>query len=383
MTDVLIIGDTFRSPELRHEIPLGVPDPFVYLERDGARHVYVGSMEVPRIRGIAPDITVHPLEEIGIDELYAQDLDWLEIRHEWAARGVVHAGLTSAVVPNTFPSGYLDRIRREGVELTVDQPAFDARRRVKAGAELDGIRRAQRAAEAGLSAAVALLQQAENGDGVLWLDGEPLTVERVKAAMRQVFAEHGCTAEDFVVAPGPQGAAGHEMGHGPIRFGDPIVFDLWPRDDASSCFADMTRTFVVGPVSEQVREWHTVTKAALDAATALIRAGVDCRTVFDAACEVYEAAGYPTQRTKTAGEVLDRGFFHGLGHGVGLEVHEGPYMGLLPGGPLVAGDVVTVEPGCYDPAVGGVRLEDLVLVTDDGCEVLTRFPYDLEVGEPA
>ena len=145
----------------------------------------------------------------------------------------------------------------------------------------------------------------------------------------------------------------------------------------------MTRTIVAGPVSDQVREWHTLTKAALDAATALIRAGVDCRSVFDAACEVYEAAGYPTQRTKTAGEVLDRGFFHGLGHGVGLEVHEGPYMGLLPGGPLVAGDVVTLEPGCYDPAIGGVRLEDLVLVTDNGCEVLTRFPYDLEVEKHA
>ena len=122
---------------------------------------------------------------------------------------------------------------------------------------------------------------------------------------------------------------------------------------------------------------------ALDASTVLIRAGADCRSIFDAACEVYEAAGYPTQRTKTAGEVLDRGFFHGLGHGVGLEVHEGPSMGLSASGELVAGDIVTIEPGCYDPAIGGVRLEDLVLVTDDGCEVLTRFPYDLEAEKQA
>jgi len=378
MTDVLIIGDTFRSPELRHEVPLGVPDPFVYLERDGARHVYVGSMEVDRIRGARGDLTVHPLEEVGIDELYAQDLGWLEIRLEWAARACAHAGLTRAAVPQTFPAGHLDRLRRAGIELTVDQALFDERRRIKAGPELDGIRRAQLAAEAGLTTGVALMRQAENGDGVLWLDGEPLTVERIKAAMRLVFAEHGCSAEEFIVAPGPQGAVGHEMGHGPIRFGEPVMFDLWPRDDASSCFADMTRTIVVGPVSDEVAGWHRVTKEALGAATALIRAGVDCRSVFDAACEVYEAAGYDTQRTKTAGEVLRHGFFHGLGHGVGLEVHEGPYMGLLPGGELVAGDVVTIEPGCYDPAVGGVRLEDLVLVTDDGCEVLTRFPYDLE-----
>ena len=379
MTDVLIIGDTFRVPEMRHEIPLGVPDPFVYLERDGARHVYVGSMEVDRIRGASSGVTVHPLEEIGIDELYAQGLSYLEIKLEWAARACVHAGLTRAVVPHTFPGGHLDRIRREGVELTVDQDVFDARRRMKAGAELEGIRRAQRAAEAGLATGVALMREAENGDGVLWLGGEPLTVERVKAAMRRTFAEHGCSAEEFIVAPGPQGAAGHEMGHGPIRHGDPVVFDLWPRDDASSCFADMTRTIVAGPVAPEVAEWQRLTKDALDAATALIRAGAECRSVFDAACDVYEAAGYPTQRTKADGEVLRHGFFHGLGHGVGLEVHEGPYMGIVPGGTLVAGDVVTVEPGLYDPAIGGVRLEDLVLVTEDGCEVLTRFSYDLEI----
>jgi Xaa-Pro aminopeptidase len=379
VSDVLIIGDTFRSPELRHEVPLGVPDPFVYLERDGSRHVYVGSMEADRIRGAAPDATVHPLEEIGIDELYAQGLAYRELRLEWVTRACLHAGLAHAVVPATFPAAHLDRIRQAGVELTVDQAVFDERRRHKIGAELEGIRRAQRAAEAGLAAGIALLRASENRGGTLWLDGETLTVERVKAAMRRVFAEHGCSAEEFIVAPGPQGAAGHEMGHGPIGYGEPVVFDLWPRDDASFSFADMTRTVAVGPVADEVREWHRLTRHALEATTALIRPGVDCQSVFAAACDLYEAAGYPTQRTKAAGEVLRHGFFHGLGHGVGLEVHEGPYMGLLPDGALRAGDVVTLEPGLYDPAVGGVRLEDLVLVTDDGCEVLTRFPYDLEV----
>lgn len=378
MPDVVIIGDTFRSPELRNEIPLAVPDPFVYLERGGARHVYVGSMEAPRIRGLGLDLTVHTLEEIGIDELRAQGFGYYELALEWVARSCTHAGLTSAVVPHTFPAGHLDRIRQEGIELTVDQPTFDARRRVKSPPQLEGIRRAQRAAEAGLTTGIALLRSASNNDGTLWLDGKALTVERVKQAMGITFAEHGCTAEEFVVAPGPQGAAGHDMGHGPIPYGVPVVFDLWPRDDTSACFADMTRTVVAGPASDQVREWHRVTREALAAATAFVRAGVECRDVFDMVCDVYEAAGYPTQRTKTAGQVLNSGFFHGLGHGVGLEAHEGPFMGLLPAGPLLAGDVITLEPGAYDPAIGGVRLEDLVLVTADGCEVLTDFPYDLE-----
>ncbi|MEO5634452.1 Xaa-Pro peptidase family protein [Gaiella sp.] len=379
MTDVLIIGDTFRSPELRNEIPLAVPDPFVYLEHDGHKHVYVGSMEAARIRGLGLELTVHTLEEIGIDELRAQGFGYYELSREWVARSCLHVGLTSAVVPHTFPAGHLDRIRQEGIVLSVDQPTFDARRRVKSAPQLEGIRRAQRAAEAGLTTGIALLRSASNNDGTLWLDGKALTVERVKRAMGVTFAENGCTAEEFVVAPGPQGAAGHDMGHGPIPFGVPVVFDLWPRDDASSCFADMTRTIVVGPASDQVREWHRVTREALAVATAFVRAGVECRDVFDVVCDVYEAAGYPTQRTKEAGQVLNSGFFHGLGHGVGLEVHEGPSIGLLAAGPLLAGDVITLEPGAYDPAIGGVRLEDIVLVTEDGCELLTDFPYDLEV----
>lgn len=379
MADVLIIGDTIRSPELRHEVPLPVPDPFVYLERDGVRHVFASSMEVDRIKGLGLAIDVHPFEEVGVDELYAQALSRHEFRLECVSRACSLVGLVSATVPHTFPAGHLERLGADGLELTVDQSVFDARRRTKSAAELAGVRRAQLAAEAGMATGVTLLREAENGDGVLWLDGEPLTVERIKAAMRQVFAQHAVTAEDFIVAPGPQGASGHDMGSGPIRFGEPVVFDLWPRDDASSCFADMTRTFVVGPVSDQVASWHQVTRAALEASTSAVRAGVECRAVFDAACDVVEAAGYPTQRTKAPDEVLRHGFFHGLGHGVGLEVHEAPSLGRLPDGVLLAGDLITLEPGVYDPAIGGVRLEDLVLVTEDGCEVLTRFPYELEI----
>jgi Xaa-Pro aminopeptidase len=140
----------------------------------------------------------------------------------------------------------------------------------------------------------------------------------------------------------------------------------------------MTRTFVVGDVPDEVREWHRLCKEALDAAVAEIRAGADTRAVFDVTCDIFEAAGEPTQRTKTPGETLGDGFFHGLGHGVGLEVHEAPGMGQLSRKKLVAGDVVTVEPGLYRAGYGGVRLEDIVLVTENGAEVVTDYPYDLE-----
>jgi Xaa-Pro aminopeptidase len=200
----------------------------------------------------------------------------------------------------------------------------------------------------------------------------------VKAAMAQTFAAHGATAEEFIVAPGPQGAVGHDMGSGPIGAGVPIVVDIWPRDNESFIYCDMTRTFVVGDVPEQVREWHRLCKEALDRAISEIRDGADGRRIFDATCDIFEAAGEPTQRTKTSGKPLADGFFHGLGHGVGLEVHEEPGLGLASKLPLKAGDVVTVEPGCYRQGYGGVRLEDLVLVTAAGAENLTQYPYELE-----
>ena len=177
------------------------------------------------------------------------------------------------------------------------------------------------------------------------LDGKQLTVERVKAEMNVTFAAHGTTADDFIVAPGAQGAVGHHMGSGPIQPGVPIVVDIWPRDNASFVYSDMTRTFVVGDVPDDVREWHRLCKEALDRAIAEIRAGVEGAPIFDGTCEIFEAAGEPTQRTKTAGRAAQRRLLprarprrrprgaRAAGHGPLAEKK------------LVAGDVVTVEPG--------------------------------------
>ncbi len=377
MPDVLMYADTFRSPELRHEVPLGIPDPFLYAERDGVKHIQISSMEVPRLAALGL-FELHPGEEYGVDELIAAGLSYPEIRAELVLRAVKSIGVTNAVVPETFPLWLADRLRSDGVELTADGDFFDARRRVKTAAELAGMRRAQRAAEAGMDTVRDLLRRATaNGDG-LQLDGEPLTVERVKSAMSQTFAAHGTTAEEFIVAPGAQGAVGHDMGSGPIQAGVPIVVDIWPRDNESFIFCDMTRTFVVGDVPDDVREWHRLCKEALDRAISEIKDGADGRAIFDGTCEIFEGAGEPTQRTKEPGKPLANGFFHGLGHGVGLEVHEEPGMGLASKRPLMAGDVITVEPGCYRQGYGGVRLEDLVLVTAGGAENLTQYPYDLE-----
>jgi Xaa-Pro aminopeptidase len=374
---VLIYGDSFRSADLRHAVPLGVPDPFLYAEQNGSRHVFASAMEAARLRQLGLfDVHVH--EEFGIDELIRSGLHRREIVAQLALRGVQSLGSRSFTVPDEFPVWLADRLRADGVELEVDQELFNDRRRAKTESQLAGMRRAQRAAEAAMDKCRELLQRSEISGDDLLLDGEALTVEGVKAEMNIVFAAHDTTADEYIVAPGAQGAVGHDMGAGPIRPSSPLVVDIFPRDNGSGVYTDMTRTFVVGDVPDRVREWHRLVKEALDRAISEIRPGADTRSIFDGTCEIFEAAGEPTQRTKTPGEPLVDGFFHGLGHGVGLEVHEQPGLGPTSDEQLVAGDVVTIEPGLYRAGYGGVRLEDIVLVTDDGAENLTQYPYDLE-----
>jgi len=374
---VLIYGDSFRSPDMRHAVPLGVPDPFLYAEQNGSRHVFVSSMEATRLRELGL-FDVHPREELGFDELVASGIGPSEVKAQLALRAVGSLRLKRASVPGAFPVWLADRLRADGVELDVDQGLFDDRRRAKTEAQVAGLRRAQRAAEAAMDACRELLRRAEIRGDELLLDGEQLTVERVKADMSVAFAAHDTTADEYIVAPGAQGAVGHDMGSGPIRPNSPLVVDIFPRDNASAIYTDMTRTFVVGEVTDEVREWHRLCKEALDRANAEIRPGVAGRAVFDGTCDIFEAAGELTLRTKQPGEPLADGFFHNLGHGVGLEVHEEPGLGLQGDKKLVAGDVVTVEPGLYRAGYGGVRLEDIVLVTENGAEVVTDYPYDLE-----
>ncbi|HET6547379.1 MAG TPA: M24 family metallopeptidase [Solirubrobacter sp.] len=363
----MIYGAPELSATLFHEVPLGIGDPFLYLENDGRRATTVSVLEADRVSALGLEV-LEPAT-LGRDDLIAAGLDTLAIDAEIALRAARALGIAAATVPPEFPLFVADHLRAEGLELTIDDGLFAARRRVKTATELDGIRRAQRAADAAMGTAAALIRELRPG----------LTSEEVRAAMQSVAEEHGCElSDDAIVSHGPQSASGHESGSGEIGRGEPVVVDIWPRDKASRCYADMTRTFVGGGVEPpaELAEFWRLTRDALDRVYADLRAGANGRALFERSCEPYIEAGQPTQLTKQPGEVLEDGYFHGLGHGVGLEVHERPHMGRI-GDDLVEGDVVTVEPGCYRRGFGGCRLEDLVVVTADGCEVLTDFPYDL------
>jgi Xaa-Pro aminopeptidase len=377
VTDVLVYADSIRSPEMRHEVPLPVPDPFLYAERNGERHVVVSSFEVDRVKEVAPELDTIAPEKFGLDELYAQGLNRDEIELEIVLRAAQQFGITNAAVPKTFPLEMADHLRANGIEVKADRELFVSRRRVKNEAELAGIQRAQRAAEAAMTAAREVLRAAAPNNGNLVVDGETLTCERLKLVVEKVFTEHGVFADEFIVSHGAQTAVGHDMGSGPIAPNEPICFDLFPRDRESGCYADMTRTFVVGEPSEELQEFHRLCKEALERSVAAVKPGVAGSELHKISCDVFEEHGYPTLLSKQPGEVLKDGFYHSLGHGVGLEVHEQPNLGRGPG-ELVAGDVIAVEPGLYRNGYGGCRLEDLVRVTEAGGETLTDFPYDLK-----
>ena len=378
MPDVLIYSDSIRDPTLRHQVPLAIGDPFLYGERNGTKHVLISAMEQARM-GHLEGLTLHAPEEYGQDELVATGLSREEVTLEVALRAVRAWGIEDATVPPTFPLELADHLRANGIDVSTDRDGFRDRRRAKNEHELAGIRRAQKAADAAMGAAAAMIGAATVEDGRAMLDGEPLTSERLKRRILDVFADHDCTAEEFIVSHGPQSAIGHHMGEGEILPGESIVIDIWPKDRESGCFADMTRTFVVGEPSDELREWYRLCEQAIRDSTAKLGPGVSTREPDAIVCDLFEQHGHLTQRTKEEGRPLEEGYFHSLGHGVGLDVHEPPLLSArFDGDTLVPGDVVSVEPGLYKPGVGGCRLEDLVLITEDGHEVLTNFPYELQ-----
>jgi len=375
---VLIYGDTIHTPELRHEVPLGIPDPFTYAELDGRRVVAINTMEATRVEALGTDLEVHLLEEFGADDLRRGGIAAHLYPSELAVRIVKGLGIESATVPAGFPLQIADALRAAGVELAVDQLLFDDRRRAKSSHELAGIRSAQRATEAAMAEVQSLLERSEPGSRGRALDGELLTCELLKERVQAVLLRNGAFSDDPIVSHGAQTAVGHDSGSGTIASDDVVLVDLFPKDFESSCFADMTRTFAVGAAPDEIRDYHRLCKEALDLALAELRPGLGGGELHRTVSAFFSEHGFPTQLTKKAGEALVDGFYHALGHGVGLTVHEAPNLGMI-GQELVSGDVVAIEPGLYRSGFGGVRLEDLVLVTDDGCEVLTDFPYDLEV----
>jgi Xaa-Pro aminopeptidase len=278
-------------------------------------------------------------------------------------------------VPMDFGVAYADALRKRGLTVQPKADPFFPERMVKSEEEITLLTEALRITEEALDRAIDLVRNSEIApDNTLRLAGKPLTVELLRKTMHLTMMERECVAQHTIIAPGVQAVDPHNEGSGPLRANEPIVMDVFPQHARTRYFADITRTVVKGKASPKVKQMFDLVKAGQEIAYGMMKDGIDGHTVHKAITDSFEAAGFKT------GEQNGRmqGFFHGTGHGVGLEIHEPPRVSSKPD-ILKAGMVVTVEPGLYYLDAGGVRIEDMVVVRKNGCEVLTKAPKILEV----
>ncbi|WP_178917174.1 Xaa-Pro peptidase family protein [Natronomonas gomsonensis] len=348
------------------------PDPFVTLYT-GEGHLLVSALEYGRAKRNARAETVERHSEYD-HRKNLEEYGQTEGGHRTLAAFLDAHDVESVATPVDFPLGTADGLRDLGVTVEADyDDTVESIRATKTDEEVEHIRSAQKANEAAMARAEELLAEADIEDGTLVFDGEALTSERVKQEIEIELLRHGCALDETIVACGADAADPHDRGSGPLSADEAIIIDIFPRSKETGYYADMTRTFCVGDPSAEIAEWYDLTLEAQEAALDAIEAGVTGSEVHGAVCDVYEDAGLPTLRSD---ETTETGFIHTTGHGVGLDIHEFPRVSEQDN-ELQAGHVVTVEPGLYDPAVGGVRIEDLVVVTEDGHENLTDYEKSL------
>lgn len=374
--DLLFIGDTETGAVGYRLTGFLAPDPVICARIAGETYLAASSLEYGRAKKQATADHVLSFEELEVNRLAREMKDGSRALAAAVAGLLAEKGSDAVVVPPTFGVAYADELRSRGVTVTPAQSVFDALRRVKSDEEVSYIEETQRAVEDSCYRAVTVLRESEVAeDGTLVWGGATLTSELLRAEIEAVLLQADCTTRGTITAGGAQAADPHEVGHGPLRAGETIILDIFPVNKRTRYYADMTRTFVKGePKDPELTRMYETVLASQEAALAMIRAGVNGRDVHLKVSEILHEAGYETaHHDQKPGSPLETGFIHSTGHGLGLEIHESPRVSLA-NEELLPGDVVTIEPGVYYPEYGGVRIEDLVVVTEDGCRNLTRFP---------
>lgn len=371
---LVMAGESFHTANMFYATHFLFPDAAIFIDRGGGDTLIVCTdFERDVAAAHSRARRVHGFRDYGGDELRARP------DHEFLAGVMLRVlraeGIARAVTTDDIPLFVADHLRANGVDLACRPDLLKDRRERKDAAELAAIASAQRATERAMQAAVDLIADARAGhDGFLQHGDLPVTSERLRAVIAASLLEGGCTGEGTITASGPDSAQPHNRGSGPIEAGQPIIIDIFPRHDEHRYYSDMTRTISKGSPHHEITRMFELTRGALDLAIEAIRPGVTGRSVFETVCRYYEDHGYAT--FVRANTMPEAGFIHSLGHGVGLEVHEGPRLGQ-PDNVLREGEVMTVEPGLYIPGLGGVRLEDIVVVTENGCRNMTDFSIQL------
>jgi Xaa-Pro aminopeptidase len=361
-----------RNADMLYATGVFVTDPVFWFKKGWRSYLFASALEMGRMKATAR--VTHVVDQAAATRRLRRALGRPVEPVEVFADVLRSKGITSVLVPQDFPLHTATALRKRKVRVRVRRAPFFRERMVKRDDEIAAIRTAQAAGERALAAACDDLRHARARGGYLRLNGERVTAESLRRTIDLSLARDGCVGAHTIVAIGDQCVDPHNVGSGPVRTNTSIIFDIFPRHVASGYYADMTRTVVRGKASRELREIYDVVHSGQQYAFDRIRGGCDAQAIHRGICELFAATRWKTAKVNGR----NQGFFHGTGHGVGLDIHEPPSFGHRES-TLPAGAVVTVEPGLYYEKIGGVRLEDMVLVTDDGCENLTGYEKQLEL----
>ena len=360
--DAYVIYASSRDTDMKYLTHFTTSDPFVFFKKPGEPGVIIVSqMETGRASREAT-ATVMTRTQAGLPEIMKTEKD------PYRATAKMIAGQVGKkiLVPQNFPIA-LANAMSEYCTVVVDGGTIQSMRAKKSKIELILMNKVQKVTEKAMDRAVTLIRSSSVKKGILHIGQKPLTSEHVKFSMHSLLLEHGCSAVDTIVSCGEDTAIPHMSGSGPLKSDEPIVIDLFPVEEKSGYYADMTRTVVKGKPSSDIREMYDALREAKQLGISRVRAGVSGADIHLAVVDFFKERGYETDT---------RGFIHNLGHGVGLQVHELPTIGPA-GKNLESGNVITIEPGLYYPGIGGVRLEDIGAVTTKGFNNFTAFPEEL------
>ncbi len=350
------------------------PDPYTYIEtQQGKRILVMSDLEIDRAKATS---NAHRVLSLS----HYQDLAKLRFKGKTPHHADVIAevfrdlGIGSAVVPENFPASVADRLRKHHFRISVQSDPFFPERLYKTANEVREIRKALKACEAGMQTAKNVLIESKIRKGYVEFKGKRLTADYLRRCINATVFDLGYLPSHTIVAPGKHGCDPHDEGHGPIRAHSPIIIDIFPRSEKNGYFGDMTRTFVKGEAPEKILNMYSAVYEGHAYALRTIRDGAKAKTIHQKILDMFENRGF------TTGQINGRmqGFFHGTGHGLGLDIHEPPRIAINDV-VLEKGMVVTVEPGLYYYPIGGVRIEDTIEVTKTGIKNLTRFPKTLEI----
>lgn len=379
-TALVMAGSPMIHASLYHKIRFSVVDSVVYLElrpgREVDRVLILRDIEMERAARQARVSRVHCPADFAPEGGLSGDRETANAQA--AAECLRRAGIKRVIGDRALPLLYSETIREVGIEVVCDPDLGVSERRQKDEKEIEWLREAQAVTEDAIELACRTIARAEaDTEGRLVFEGTPLTSERVKALINAFLLERGFANADSIVASGPAAADCHFFGAGPIKTGEPVIVDVFPTNRATRYCGDCTRTVVHGEISDEIMRMHQAVKAAKSSAEDTAKAGVTGEAVHVATVTSLKENGFDAGLPDENAPETYCAMTHGTGHGIGLEVHEPPLLDYR-GPELVRGDALTIEPGLYSKAIGAVRLEDMVVVTEDGCENLNRLPLGLD-----